>query len=91
MLWNFGFRHHPELQTKWIDGSAGLGSVAGMSDKRPPADDFMENAEEFLAENKPELLDAVRNSSPEERQKLLNKLEKNFEELSGLISALRDG
>lgn len=89
MLWEFGFRHHPELQTRWIDGAAGLGMVARFSEKRP-ADDFNDMAEEFLAANNPELLEAVRNSSPDEKKKLLKKLEKNFEEISGLISVLKE-
>lgn len=89
MLWQFGFRHHPEHQTHWVEGTAGLGMVAKLADKRP-ADDFQENAEEFLAANNPELLEAVRKSSPDEKKKLLEKLEKNFEELSGLINVLRD-
>lgn len=88
MLWDFGFRHHPDLQTKWIDGTAGLGMVARFSDQRAE-DDFEENAEEFLAANNPELLNAVRNASPDEKKKLLEKLEKNFEELSGLIGVLK--
>lgn len=89
MLWDFGFRHHEELQTRWIEGAAGLGMVAKFSEKKPD-DSFRAMAEEFLQANNPELLEEVRKSSPDEKKKLLEKLEKNFEEINGLISILRD-
>jgi hypothetical protein len=90
MLWDFGFRWHADLQTKWIIGSAGLGMVAQLSDKTPAEDDFEQSAEEFLTATNPEVLAAVKNASPEDRKQMLNKLEKNFEELNRLISVLKD-
>lgn len=90
MLWDFGFRHHKELQTVWIEGTAGLGTIAKLVDKQPK-DTFSENAERFLSENNPELLEAIRKVSPQEREALLKKLEGNFENLRGVIEALKEG
>lgn len=89
MLWDFGFRHHPELQTKWIDGTAGLGTLARIADSKPQ-EDFAASAEEFLSANNPELLQMVKNASDEDKQKLMAKLEKNFEEINTLMSLLKD-
>ena len=88
LLWDFGFRHHAELQTKWIEGVAGLGSIANLVDS-PPKDDFVNSAEEFLADTKPELLDAIRNANPQEREALLKKLEGSLGEIQGLIETLK--
>jgi hypothetical protein len=89
LLWDFGFRHHPDLQTKWIEGMAGLGTVAKLSDTQP-ADDFDELAHQFLAENNPDVLDALKSGNPAEREKLLARLENNFEQLRGLIDTLKE-
>lgn len=91
MLWDFGFRHHPDLQTKWIKGVAGLGMVAAFSDK-PPAveDDFSQAAKDFLEANNPEILDAVKNGSDEDREKVLRKLEKNFSDIQNMIEMLKE-
>ena len=88
MLWNFGFRHHPDLQTKWIQGVAGLGTLAELTDKCPE-DTFAEDAEDFLSANNPELLESIRKAKPEDRKRLLVDLEKNFNELQGLIDVLK--
>ena len=90
LLWNFGFRWHPELQTRWIEGAAGLATTANLVDQPPQNDPFDEMAEDFLAQNNPALLEAIRKTPAEERSQLLRKLEKNFEDLSGLITALRE-
>jgi hypothetical protein len=91
LLWDFGFRHHPDLQTKWIEGMAGLGTVAKLSDgPPPPEDDFSDLAQQFLAENNPDVLDALRSGKPEDRAKLLGRLEENFEQLRGLIDTLKE-
>lgn len=89
MLWDFGFRHHPELQNKWIKGTAGLATIAEIvSDKQD--DGFDAKAEEFLLDNNPQLLETIRNASPEEKAGLLKQLEGNFEQLSTIIKALKD-
>jgi hypothetical protein len=90
LLWDFGFRYHEELQTKWIDGVAGLATLAQVSENKPQADPFDEMAEEFLSSTNPKLLEAIRKTPPEERKQLLHKLEKNFDDLQGLIQALRE-
>lgn len=90
MLWDFGFRHHSDLQVKWIDGAAGLGTIANISESKP-RDQMSEQAEEFLSANNPELLEMIRNASAEDKQTLLEKLEKNFDEIRGLMDMLRYG
>lgn len=89
MLWNFGFRHHPELQTRWIEGMAGIATMARMVDQEPEEDPFEKMAEEFLGENNPKLLELIRKTPVEERDRLLRQLERNFDNLHGLIEALR--
>jgi len=91
MLWDFGFRWHPELQNSWIDGVAGLGMVANLVDTKPEEVDLKSGGMDFLAENNPELLESIRNVKPEEREALVQKLEKSFGELQGLIEALKEG
>ena len=89
MLWNFGFRHHPELQTKWIEGAAGLGMLAKIVGKAPE-NNFSDLARQFLSENRPEILDQIDNANTEEeREALISKFEKSIEGLSGVIAAMR--
>lgn len=90
MLWDFGFRHHPELQTKWIDGVAGIGVCAEMTDKSPVVPDFEQSSEEFLAVNNPEVLEAIKRASPEDKEVLRQRLNKNLGELQVLLNALGD-
>lgn len=91
MLWDFGFRHHPDLQVKWIQGSAGLGCIAGVSDSKPESgDDFQEAATDFLSANNPELLKMINSASDEDKRKLRESLEKNFEEIQELIKVLKE-
>lgn len=89
MLWDFGFRHHPELQKKWIEGVGSVGVVAEVVDS-PPGDFLEEVGPEFLAEHNPELLEMVRNASPEEKEKVLQDLEKNFNDLQNLMKFIKD-
>jgi hypothetical protein len=91
MLWDFGFRHHPELQNSWIEGVAGLGMVAGLTDTKPVEVDLDSAAADFLAANNPELMEMIRNARPDERDALVKKLEKSFDQLQGLIDTLKEG
>ena len=91
LLWDFGFRHHAELQNIWVDGVAGLGTVAKLVDTKPEEVDFKDVAMEFLEANNPGLLETIRNADPKEREALIQKLEKSFGELQGLIEALKEG
>jgi hypothetical protein len=91
MLWDFGFRHHPELQNLWVEGMAGLGMVAGLTDTRPVEVDMDVAAADFLTASNPELMEMIKNASPDEREALAKKLEKSFEQLQGLIETLKEG
>lgn len=90
MLWHFGFRHIPSKQTKWIDGVGALGSVGQIVDKEPDVDPVTVLAEQFLAEEDPRLLEAIKKAPPEKKQELLKELEKNFKILQGLIETVKD-
>lgn len=90
MLWNFGFRHHPTKQKKWIEGTASLATLAKLSDKQPKVDPVEQLFEDFLAEENPQMLEMVRKAPPEEREKLIKDLEKNFERLAQVIGKLKD-
>lgn len=90
MLWNFGYRYHPELQVRWIDGMAGLATVADVSESKPEVDPFDRMAEDFLSANNPKLLEAIRMAKPEDRTQLLGQLEKSFSELGDLIEKLKE-
>jgi hypothetical protein len=88
MLWDFGFRHHPDLQKRWIDGVGAVGVVAAIV-KEPPQGDFLETAGPgFLLDNNPELAEMIKNASPEDKAKLLEDLEKNFRELQALMKMI---
>lgn len=89
MLWHFGFRHHPELQTKWIEGSAGLGMLAKIVDNAPKSD-FSALAREFLSEKKPEILAEIDAAeTQEDRERLIRKYEKSLDGMGGIIAAMR--
>lgn len=90
MLWDFGYRHHPELQTKWIDGAAGLATIANIVDEKPQRDAFERMAEEFLADTNPKVLEALRKAPKEERARLTADLEKNYAALGELLKRLKD-
>jgi hypothetical protein len=91
MLWDFGFRHHPELQSLWIDGVAGLGMVADLTHTKPNEVDLDAAAADFLAATNPELMEMIKNAGPDERDALAKKLEKSFEQLQTLIETLKEG
>lgn len=68
---------------------AGLGTVAKLVNE-PPVDNFDDLAADFLAENTPEVLAALKSGTPEDREKLLKRLESNFEQIRGLIETLKE-
>jgi len=90
LLWDFGFRHHPELQTVWIEGTAGLGMVARLSDAKPVEEDFTTSAMAFLADTNPELLDTLKKADPESRAEIRGALEKNLDQIRMLIDSLKE-
>jgi hypothetical protein len=90
MLWDFGFRHHPDLQTKWIEGAAGIGTIAGIVDTEPVQDPIDAVAEAFLSEENPELLEAIKNAPPAEREKLLKDLERNARTIEAVLKKMKE-
>lgn len=88
-LWAFGFRHHADLQTKWIEGAAGLGTIARLSDQ-PTVDPIDAMSEEFLSTTNPKLLEAIKKAPPGKKEELVRELRKNFAELQRLIEMIED-
>lgn len=89
MLHDFGFRWHEELQVRWIEGGAGLGTLARIVDK-PPRNFVEEGGEAFLAENNPKLLQAIKEATPEKREHIKKELLKNFEQIEKVLQAMQD-
>lgn len=89
MLWDFGFRHHPEKQTKWISGTAGLGMVAEIVDKEPETNPVEDLFEDFLEKENPKLLEAIRTAPAEQKEKILKDLEKQFAVLGSMLEKLK--
>lgn len=77
MLWDFGFRHHPELQTKWVNGySGGDRNIVpvGLTDTDPDAVDssnVVEYAAEMVADQFPDVADRIRQMNPENRDEMI--------------------
>lgn len=90
MLWEFGFRHHPEKQRRWIDGAAGLGMCAPVVKEPPEVNAVDRIAEDFLKQNNPKLLEAIKKAPPEEKAKLISELEGSFEAIKDLIEKLKE-
>jgi hypothetical protein len=80
MLWNFGFRHHPELQTKWVKPEQGQFKNFIVW----PTVDFKPDAAQMLIEEFPEIARTLANVTPanhremakEQGEALLEALEK---------------
>mgnify|MGYP001120549074 FL=1 len=87
MLWDFGFRHHPELQTKWIEGAAGLIGFARIVD-HPPEDFWKKYGQEFLEQVDPRLAEIVKNGSPADQERLAKELVGKWRTLKELAKQL---
>lgn len=85
MLWDFGFRHHADLQTKWVPefGGPDRNFVAlGVTDVKP--ENVVPLAAEMLVDQFPEVADRLRRVTVENRdevareqaQELLSSLER---------------
>lgn len=72
MLWNFGFRHHPELQQQWVNDYAGGDRnflALGVTDVRP--EDLVEQAAEMLVDQFPEVAERISQVNPENRDEIV--------------------
>ena len=87
-LWDFGFRHHPELQTKWIEGGAGLGGCAPIVDHPPKVSSFNELVKQFLAERDPKLLEAILAAPETDKDRVVEMLKTKFAALAEMLEAL---
>lgn len=72
MLWDFGFRHHPELQTRWVTDYSGADRnllPLGVTDVNP--DNVMEHAAEMVADQFPDVAERIRQMNPENRDEMV--------------------
>lgn len=88
MLWDFGFRHHPENQTKWIEGIAGTGTLAQIVDEKPLINTRTQIALKFLEETNPELYEKVRGTTDIDDLSL-DQLGDNFAAIAALIKDIQ--
>lgn len=72
MLWHFGFRHHSELQTKWVPEYAGADRnllALGVTDVNP--ENVVGLAAEMVADQFPEVADRLMQMNPENRDEMI--------------------
>lgn len=72
MLWHFGFRHHPELQTKWIPEYSGADRnllALGVTDVNP--ENVVELAAEMVADQFPDVAARIASMTPENRDEVI--------------------
>lgn len=76
MLWDFGFRHHPELQTRWVPEYSGADRnlmALGVTDVKPDdvtPENVMDLAAEMVVDQFPEVADRLRQMNPENREEM---------------------
>ena len=74
MLWDFGFRHHAELQTKWVTDYPGCDRnfvALGLTDEQPSKDDVVRKATEMVVDQFPAVADRLRQMNPENRDEIV--------------------
>lgn len=87
MLWDLGFRHHADLQTRWVPDYLGpdRNHVAlGVTETNPA--DFMAQASEMLVDQFPEVAAKVAEMTPENRDEVIRA---QAEELMASIERLK--
>lgn len=88
MLWDFGFRHHPEFQTKWVPEYAGADRnfvALGVTDMEP--DDLIEKAAEMVVDQFPEVADRLRRMNSENQEEVIRE---QAQELLASVRRLRE-
>lgn len=72
MLWNFGFRHHPELQTEWIPEYRGADRnfvPLGVTDVEPAQ--VMDQAMQMVVDQFPDVAARIASMTPENRDEVV--------------------
>lgn len=72
MLWNFGFRHHPELQTEWVAEYAGPDRnfvPLGVTDVEPAQ--VMDQAMQMVCDQFPDVAARIASMTPENRDEVM--------------------
>lgn len=89
MLWDFGFRHHADLQTKWVPEYPGCDRnfvPLGLTDEAPSKDDLIRQATEMVVDQFPQVADRLRQMNPENRDQVVRE---QAEELLRSIERLK--
>lgn len=96
MLWDFGFRHHSELQTKWVSEYSGPDRnlvALGVTDVSP--EELLEQATEMLVDQFPEVAERIAEVTVENREELiaerLASLRSSLDKLKEATSKLEGG
>lgn len=88
LLWDFGFRHHAELQTKWVPDYRGADRnllPLGTTDVNP--DNVMDLAAEMVVDQFPDVAERLRQMNPENRDEMIRE---QAEALLNSVAKLKD-
>lgn len=72
MLWDFGFRHNPDLQTRWVPEYAGADRnllALGTTDVQP--EEVVPLAAEMLVDQFPDIAARINQMNPENREEMI--------------------
>jgi hypothetical protein len=91
MFWDLGFRYHPELATKWIEGG-GQFTCARIVDEPPVEQSIQELAEEMAKDQYEQMVAEVErvkeHGSPFEKKRLLQRFQQAGEQAQQMAQML---
>ena len=72
MLWNLGFRHHPELQTEWVNPASGpTRNFEAWGTTKINPEDILGDVAAFAADQFPDVAERVSKVTPETHKQAL--------------------
>lgn len=72
MLWDFGFRHHAELQTAWVPDYAGPDrNLVALGVTATSPEELLEQATEMLVSEFPDVAQRISEMTPENKDALM--------------------
>ena len=96
MLWDFGFRHHADLQTKWVPDYAGPNRnqiALGVTSTSP--EEVLQQAAEMLVDQFPDVAERLSGMTPENKdvviQRQAEQLLSSMDRLRAATAKLRGG
>lgn len=95
MLWELGFRHHADLQTRWVGDYSGPDRnfvALGVTDQEP---DLVKSAAEMIVDQFPEVADRLSRVNAENRDEVIREqaeaLMSSLARLEAATARLREG